>query len=107
MAHERPERAIARVTQCKSVRKGDQYDVGHIPNINNGDNIEVARNPWRDNSLRVICCDTDGQQIFYEADMIRRDQYGFDANAPVIGESFKSHTDTPTMEAQKVLERLA
>ena len=106
LAHERPEtRVVSNLMQISW--KGDQYDVGHIPNISNGDKIEVARNPWRDNSLRVIGCDADGQQMFYEADMIKRDAYGFAIDAPVIGETFKSHTDTPTVQAQKVLEKLA
>ena len=105
LAHERPEtRVVNNLMQISW--KGNQYDIGHIPNINNGDKIDVARNPWRDNSLRVIL-EEDGKQIFYEAELIQRDTYGFDTNAPVIGEDFKSHADTPTVVAQKALEQLA
>ena len=105
LAHERPEtRVVSNLMQISW--KGNQYDVGHIPNINNGDKIEVARNPWRDNSLRVIL-EEDGNPIFYEAELIQRDEYGFDISAPVVGEGFKSHADTPTVVAQKTLERLA
>lgn len=105
LAHERPETRI--VNNLMQISwKGEQYDVGHIPSISNGDKLLVARNPWRDNSLRVIL-EEEGSQIFYEADLIKRDDYGFDTTAPVVGDAFKSHADTPTVQAQKVLEQLA
>ena len=87
--------------------KANQYDVGHIPGINVGDKVDVATNPWREGSIRVIVRDTQGLEQFHEADMIKRNDFGFDEGAALVGTEFKSHVDTPTVTAQKLLDKLA
>ena len=87
--------------------RANQYDVGHIPGINVGDKVDVATNPWREGSVRIIVRDTQGLEQFHEADMIRRDDFGFGEGAALIGTEFKRHTDTPTVTAQKLLDKLA
>lgn len=105
LSHEKPETRV--VNDLMQINwKGEQYDVGHIPDLSNRDKIEVARNPWKDDSLRIIMQAPDGTPLFYEADKVQRDDFGFDLNAPVVGNEFKSHADTPTVQAQKLLEQI-
>lgn len=87
--------------------RASQYDVGHIPGISVGDKVEVAINPWKEGSLRVIVRDIQGNEQFHEADLIQRDEFGFGVNAALVGEEYKSHADTPTVKAQKLLDKLA
>lgn len=87
--------------------KGNPYDVGHIPGINVGDKVDVAINPWKAGSVRVIVRDTQGLEQFHEADMLKRDEFGFVENAALVRDEYKSHADTPTVTAQKLLDKLA
>lgn len=87
--------------------KADQYDVGHIHSISVGDKVEVAINPWKEGSVRIIVRDAQGLEQFHEADIIKRDEFGFGENAALVGVEYKSHADTPTVTAQKLLDKLA
>ena len=106
LTHSKPESRVINGYMQVSWR-ANQYDVGHIPGINVGDKVDVATNPWREGSIRVIVRDTQGLEQFHEADMIKRDDFGFDGKAALVGAEFKSHVDTPTVTAQKLLEKLA
>lgn len=106
LTHEKPETRVLDAYMQVSW-KGNQYDCGHVPGVSVGDKVEVARNPWKPDTLRIITTGRDGMTVFHEADMIRKDEYGFAVDGAVIGQDFKSHADTPTVKADKLLEKLA
>lgn len=106
LTHEKPEtRTVNGYLQIHW--KAGLYDVGHIPGLNVGDKIEVARNPWKADALRVITADADGNPVFYEADLLRKDEHGFIEGAALVGEEYKRHAASPTEQVVQVLDKLA
>ncbi|HPQ95366.1 MAG TPA: DDE-type integrase/transposase/recombinase [Thiolinea sp.] len=106
LTHEKPESRVVNGYMQISWRSG-LYDVGHVPGLNVGDRIDVARNPWKADSLRVITTDAEGRLVFHEADLLRRDDYGFVENAATVGQEYKRHAASPAETAQQVLDKLA
>lgn len=106
LTHDKPETRVLDAYMQVSW-KGSKYDCGHIPGVNVADKVLVARNPWKDASLRVITCDANGNQHFHEADKIGVDEYGQQLTAALVGSEYKSVGDTPTVTAQKLLDKLA
>ncbi|MNE33672.1 hypothetical protein D3C80_1273570 [compost metagenome] len=87
--------------------QGREYDVSSVPGVMVHDKVMVTRNPWRDDAAQVVATDAAGHEVFYVVPVVERNELGFDVNAPVIGQAFKRHADTPAQEARKEAGRLA
>lgn len=86
--------------------RGRKFDVSVVPEIQNGAQVMVCRNPWRPEAAQVVGRDDDGRQIFYVIEPVQTDSWGFAEVAPVIGERYVRHADTPAQTAAKAVERL-
>ena len=87
--------------------RGGQFDVSSIPQVMVGDTLLITRNPWRDeDSAQVVLTNEDGREAFHVVERIAVDANGFKATSAIIGETFKSHADTPAQKARKTIEQL-
>lgn len=87
--------------------QGTEFDVAVVPDVQNGDKVLVCRNPWRPEAAQVVSVDADGREVFYVVEPAGRDEHGFVLGAPVIGEDYRRHADTPAQTAAKEIELLA
>ncbi|WP_339079066.1 integrase [Pseudomonas sp. TMP9] len=86
---------------------GTEYDVSSVPGVMVGEKVLVTRNPWRDDAAQVVSVDALGHEVYYVVPVIARNEYGFDVLAPVVGEAFKRHAETPAQIARKEAAKLA
>lgn len=86
--------------------KGHDYDVSGLPGVLVGEKVQVCRNPWREDTAQVVTSDQDGREVFFVAERIQLGQFGFAEGAPVIGEAYKRHADTPAQTNAKNVELL-
>jgi hypothetical protein len=87
--------------------RGAQFDVSTVPQIMVGDTLLITRNPWRDeDSAQVVLIGEDGREAFHVVERIGIDANGFKVTSAMIGESFKSHAETPAQQARKTIEQL-
>lgn len=87
--------------------QGREYDVSGVPGVMVNDRVMVTRNPWRSDAAQVVATDADGREVFHVVPVVERDERGFVEGAPVIGESFSQHAETPAQVARKEAEKLA
>jgi hypothetical protein len=87
--------------------QGREYDVAGVPGVMVGEKVMVTRNPWRMDAAQVVMTGADGHEVFHVVPAVVRDEYGFDVQAAVIGESFKRAAETPAQVAKKEAEKLA
>lgn len=87
--------------------RGADYDVSAVPNVIIGQRVLVCTNPWREDAVQIVGADADGNKVFHVAERVTYDQFGMVADAPVIGESYARHADTPAQVNRKELELLA
>lgn len=85
----------------------DDYDVSGVPGVIVGDTLSIVRNPWRPDTVQVLWTNAEGREVYHVAEKIERNEYGFALTAPVIGEEYKRHADTPAQTNAKAIERLA
>lgn len=86
---------------------GTAYDVSGVPGVMVGEKVLVTRNPWRDDAAQVVSVDAQGHEVYYVVPIVARNEMGFDITAPVIGEAFKRHAETPAQVARKEAAKLA
>jgi hypothetical protein len=86
---------------------GTEYDVSGVPGVMVGEKVLVTRNPWRDDAAQVVSVDAQGHEVYYVVPVVARNEMGFDVTAPVIGEAFKRHAETPAQVARKEAAKLA
>lgn len=86
---------------------GTEYDVSAVPGVMVGEKVLVTRNPWRDDAAQVVSVDAQGHEVYYVVPVVTRNEYGFDVLAPVVGEAFKRHAETPAQVARKEAAKLA
>lgn len=94
-------------TKLRIPFQGKQYNVSTVPNVMVGDWLMVTRNPWASDAAQVVATDADGHEVYYVVPKVKRNEMGFEIDAPVIGQSFKRHADTPAQTARKEADRLA
>lgn len=87
--------------------QGAEYDVSGVPGVMVHEYVLITRNPWRDDAAQVVSVDAQGHEVYYVVPMVARNELGFDITAPVIGEAFKRHADTPAQVARKEAAKLA
>jgi len=87
--------------------KGKEYSVKTVPDVEVKERVLVTINPWReDGSAQVITTDSDGKKIIHVIEPIKKDEFGFPLDAPVIGENYKRHADSRVDTNRKAVERL-
>lgn len=86
--------------------RGEEYDVSGVEGLRVGDKVRVVTNPWRPDTLQLVTIGEDGHPLRLVCPKVERDEYGFEREAPVIGESYARHADTPAQTAVKQIERL-
>ncbi len=78
-----------------------EYDVSRMPHVYAGLKVSVRVNAWRAPAVDITV-EVEGQEPYTQTvEPVVKDAYGFVADAPVIGESFKSKSKT---EAERHLE---
>jgi len=87
--------------------RGATYDVSAVPNVIVGERLMVTRNPWREDSIQALGVDADGGAVYHVASMVQFDEFGQIADAPIIGQAYARHADTPVQTNLKELELLA
>lgn len=105
IAMTKPERRKVSV-QLQVSFNGNQYSVAKIPGVHVGMYLEVTRNPWYDDRAGILYRDNEGREIMQVVQAIQRDEFGFDIESPIIGETFRSHADTELDTNRKAVERL-
>jgi hypothetical protein len=94
-----------RVTQYLTVDfEGTAYDVSQYPEVYRGLKVEVCKNPWRSDSLRVALPMKDGLARWFLAPAKVTNELGYWEDSPVLGEAFKSHAQTGP---EKALAKMA
>lgn len=106
LANTAPETRKVKPTLTISYR-GQEYDVSGVPGVIVGQEVTVVQNPWRPETVQIVLAGLDGHEIHHVAEPVRRNEYGFREDAPVIGEGYKRHADTPAQANAKANELLA
>lgn len=86
---------------------GRRYDVSGLPDVMVGEKVSVAKNPWKEFSVRVLGWDADGAEVWHEVPEIVVNEFGFRTDAAVIGQEYRTRADTPAQTRGKELDRLA
>lgn len=90
---------------------GRRYDVRGVPDVKVGDKVRVGRNPYRLGCVQVECfelLDDNKERLFWVViEPLALSEFGFRADAAVIGEEFKSHARSVFEENKGRLEQLA
>jgi hypothetical protein len=84
--------------------RGLEFDVSTVPEVMVGQEVMVCRNPWRENAAQIVLRDAEGHEIIHVVDAVERNEAGFRIDAPVIGQRYKAHADTPVQKNSKRLE---
>ena len=87
--------------------EGRDFDVSVIPALSPRDSVVVAKNPWQPGAVRVQRFDENGRECWIAVPEVVVNQWGFHANAAIIGQEYKAHADTPAQTNKKALEMLA
>jgi hypothetical protein len=88
--------------------RGAVWDVSGLPGVLNGAKVLVTINPFDDaNTVRIVVTGEDRRIAHYLAPRIELNGWGFEAHAPIIGQSFAPMPDTATDTARKEIERIA
>lgn len=104
LAHSAP--VLRTVTPKLRVSFGAEFDVSGVPGVMVGEKLLMARNPWRPEAAQVVLTDEHGHQSFHVVEPVTKDEWGFAHGAPVIGEAYQRHADTPAQVNAKAIERL-
>lgn len=86
---------------------GREYDVSHVPGVGVGERLMICRNPMLERGAQAICDGEDGYDVYHVLPERVYDDFGQVVGAPIIGESFARHADTPAQVAAKEIEMLA
>jgi len=86
--------------------KGRRYSAKDIPGVMVGEKLDIARNPFADGKAWVVALAPDGSELLTEIPEIVTSQYGFAADARVIGEGYEALPDTTADKHRKEIQRL-
>ena len=86
--------------------QGREYDVSAVPGVMVGEKLMICRNPSAERGAQAIGVGDNGQDVYYVLAEKVKDDFGQYVDAPVIGETYKSYTDTPAQLAAKEIEQL-
>lgn len=86
---------------------GVEYDVSTVPGLIVGDEVTVVKNAWRPETVQIVRAGLDGREVHHVVEPIVRNELGFREGAPIIGERYARHADTPAQSNAKAVELLA
>lgn len=86
--------------------RGQDWDVSDVPGVAVGEKLLITRNAFRQDAAQVLVFDEDGRQRFHMVEAVVRNEYGFNAEGPVLGESYKRHKVSAAERAREDIERL-
>jgi len=81
------------------------YDVSQVPGVRIREKLDLTVNPLEQGRAWVVLYQ-DGKEVLYPVIAVQVDEYGFRADAPVIGESFAAPADTQLDTNRKEVQRL-
>jgi len=87
--------------------EGREWNVKDVPGVSVGQKLLVCRNAFDEKSAHALGHSEDGMQIYHVLPEVLFNEYGQRVDAPVIGESYARHADTPVQTNIKAMERLA
>lgn len=83
---------------------GKFYNVKDVPEVAVGEQLLVARNPWKESAVQIVLSNDEGRDYFVEAPLIETNEYGFNIEAAVIGERYKKPQETVLDANRKEVE---
>ena len=82
----------------------NDYDVRYVPGVSPRSEVYVTVNPLALPSVRVGVMDREtGEIVWHQVQPVERNQFGYDVQAPVLGESFHAMPDTPADVHRKAI----
>jgi len=103
VAHTRP--VERRITQYLTINfDGKDWDASGLPGVYRSMKVEVVKNPWSADSIRVVQMSAEGKTTYFECAHKPTNELGYWDDSPVMGEEFKRHAQTAP---EKTLARLA
>ncbi len=106
LAHTKPTQR--RITQDLTVEfGGEHWDASGYPGVYRGLRVQVSKNPWAEDSIRIVDESAEGLK-FTLCPLKVRNELGYFNDAPIMGESFKSHAKTaPELAKDALAQRSA
>lgn len=86
--------------------QGEFYRVADVPGILVGAKIWLCKNPWRQDVINVITYDEQGQKQFHICEQVQQNEWGYDVDAPVIGERYQAPKHTAAQHNATEIELL-
>jgi transposase InsO family protein len=84
------------------------YDVRYVRGAAPGEKLLVAVNPFEAPAVKVASVDQDtGELVWQTVQPLVRDQFGFDAGAPILGQSYRAMPLTAIDENRNAIARQA
>ncbi|MCL2345032.1 MAG: DDE-type integrase/transposase/recombinase [Desulfobulbus sp.] len=93
-AHAKP--VERRITQHLTVDfENKAWDASGLPGVYRNLKVRVVKNPWSDDSIRIVQEAADGKVSYFECPLKVEDDLGYWQDSPVMGEEYKRHAMTP------------
>ena len=86
---------------------GRLFDVRGVPQVLVGEALTIAKNPWQPGAAQVQRFNEHGREYWLPVPEVAVNEWGFRADAAIIGQEYKAHADTPAQTNKKALEMLA
>jgi len=86
---------------------GRAWNVAGVPGVSVGQKLLICRNAFDEKSVQALGHTEDGMQVYHVLPEVLFNEYGHRVDAPVVGESYKRHADTPVQTNLKEIERRA
>ncbi|MCQ8182208.1 hypothetical protein NP603_13885 [Methylomonas sp. SURF-1] len=83
-----------------------KWKVGKLPFVQVGDDVLVCDNPLNGMVMAVIMGDDD-RETYVELEQVTINEWGFNADGPVIGNNYASHADTVADTNRKLVAQIA
>lgn len=81
------------------------YDLNGVPGVSRGDKVLVTVNPYALPNVRVGVTDREtGEIVWHEVAPVQTGWMGYDAQAPVLGKSYKALSTTPAQALRQAVD---
>ncbi|MBE8611501.1 integrase [Morganella morganii] len=80
--------------------RGQEFSVENVPHACVGDKLQVTRNPWHEDEARIIITDEEGFENYVPVYVVKKDEWGYAEDAPIIGEAY-GHLSTTDAERHR------
>lgn len=85
---------------------GKDYKLDGIEHVMVGEKVQVTSNAWHTDVAVIITKDENGKETLHNLNAVVTDEFGFDVESPVIGESYKSMHKTLLDKNREELDAL-